>query len=54
MNWIETLIIVCGLSMDVFASVEQSSIPIRECQKLPISQINQVMSVGESYSALWM
>jgi len=22
MNWIETLIIVCGLSMDVFASVE--------------------------------
>ena len=49
MNWIETLIIVCGLSMDVFASVECQGAMLA---KIRTKQLVLVTLLAVSYTHL--
>ena len=47
MNWIETLIIVCGLSMDVFASVECQGAMLAKIRTRQLVLVTLLVSVWQ-------
>ena len=47
MNWIETLIIVCGLSMDVFASVECQGAMLAKIRTKQLVLVTLLVSVWQ-------